>query len=323
MKTQKLNEILKRKILFINEAHHFLAEKLTSLGFECHFHYQDSRQEIEKILPHFFGIVIKSRFKIEANFIDKATNLRFIARIGAGLESIDTAYAQKKQIACISSPEGNRDAVGEHSVALLLNVLNHISIANKQVKNGIWRREANRGTEIKGKTVGIVGYGNMGRAFAKCLRGFGAKVIAYDKYKTYYGDKYAQAVDLEQLYAESDIVSLHTYYTSENHYFFDDRYINKFLKNIYVINTARGKILNTADLVKNLKIGKILGAGLDVLEYEGISFENIKINDLPLPFQDLIAAENVILTPHVAGWTHEGKRKHAETLAQKIETLFC
>ena len=314
---------MKRKVLFINEAHHFLAEKLSDLGFECHFHYEDSKKEIEKILPHFFGIVIKSRFKIGADFINKATNLRFIARIGAGLESIDTAYAEKKQIACISSPEGNRDAVGEHSLALLLNVLNHISVANKQVKNGFWWREANRGTEIKGKTIGIVGYGNMGRAFAKCLQGFDAKVIAYDKYKTHYGDKYAQAVDLEQLYAESDIVSLHTYYTAENHYFFDDAYINKFHKNIYVINTARGKILKTADLVKNLKTGKILGAGLDVLEYEGISFENIKINDLPLPFQELIAAENVFLTPHIAGWTHEGKRKHAETLAQKIETLFC
>ena len=191
------------------------------------------------------------------------------------------------------------------------------------MKSGIWWRESNRGTEIKGKTVGIVGYGNMGRAFAKCLYGFGAKVIAYDKYKTHYGDKYAQSVDLEQLQAESDIVSLHTYYIPENHYFFDDTYIKKFKKNIYVINTARGKILNTADLVKHLKTGKILGAGLDVLEYEGISFQNININDLPLPFQDLIAAENVILTPHVAGWTHEGKRKHAETLAQKIEKQFC
>jgi len=314
---------MKRKILFINEAHHFLAEKLTNLGFECHFHYKKTKQEIEKILPNFFGIVIKSRFKIDADFIDKATNLQFIARIGAGLESIDTAYAQKKQITCISSPEGNRDAVGEHSLSLLLNVLNHISVANKQVKSGIWWRESNRGTEIKGKTVGIVGYGNMGRAFAKCLYGFGAKVIAYDKYKTHYGDKYAQSVDLEQLQAESDIVSLHTYYIPENHYFFDDTYIKKFKKNIYVINTARGKILNTADLVKHLKTGKILGAGLDVLEYEGISFQNININDLPLPFQDLIAAENVILTPHVAGWTHEGKRKHAETLAQKIEKQFC
>ncbi|MGB1204996.1 MAG: NAD(P)-dependent oxidoreductase [Chitinophagales bacterium] len=312
-----------RKILFINEAHPFLAEKLISLGFECHFHYETSKAEIEKMLPNFFGIVIKSRFKIDANFIDKAIKLQFIARIGAGLESIDTTYAQKKEIACLSSPEGNRDAVGEHSVALLLNVLNHISIGNQQVKKGFWWREANRGTEIKGKTIGIVGYGNMGRAFAKCLYGFGAKVIAYDKYKTDYGDKYAEAVDLEKFYAESDIVSLHTYYIPENHYFFDDVYINNFHKNIYVINTARGKILNTADLVKHLKTGKVLGAGLDVLEYEGISFENIKINDLPLPFQDLIAAENVVLTPHVAGWTHEGKRKHAETLAQKIEKQFC
>ena len=309
------------KILFLNELHPYLLQTLRAMGMECDEAYQLSEAEIAQIIHQYEGIVIKSRIYLGKELLDQATKLRFIARAGAGMESIDVAYAQSRGIACINSPEGNRDAVGEHALGMLLALFNRICLANREVKSGIWRREPNRGEEVMGKTVGILGYGNMGNAFAQRLAGFGARVIAYDKYKTDYGNAYAQQVTESQLFAETDILSLHIPWLPENDRLINDAYINRFAKSIYIINTARGKVLHTPDLVKNLKSGKVRAAALDVLEYEHISFDAIPFQQLPDAFQYLAQAENVLLTPHVAGWTQQSALKHAQTLARKIKKV--
>lgn len=313
---------MQRKILFINEAHPILAERLTALGYQCDFHFQTSKTELEAMLADYFGVVLRSRIKVDQSFIDKGTNLKFIAREGVGVEHIEVAYAESKNIRVITSPEGSMDTVGEHAIGMLLALLNHLNRANQQVKSGQWLREENRATELKGKTVGIIGYGNMGKAFAKRLSGFDCRVIAYDKYKTNYGDQFAEAVSLETLQAESDIVSLHVYYEPDNYHLVNDTYLTAFEKHIYVINTARGLVLNTADLVKHLKTGKVKGAALDVLEYEEQSFAKLSVETLPEPFQYLVASDQVLLTPHIAGWSFESKVGHGKVLADKIEQMF-
>lgn len=313
---------MSHKILFINQAHPVLEEKLIALGYECHMHFDTPKDEMERILPDFFGVVMRSRIKIDKNFIDAGTNLKFIAREGVGIEHIEVEYAQSKGIEIITSPEGSQDTVAEHAMGHLLNLLNHINRASNQVKAGIWAREQNRAIELKGKTVGIIGYGNMGRSLAKRLSGFDCEVIAYDKYKTNYGDEYAKAVSLEELQAQSDIVSLHVFYELENHLFVNDAYLNAFKKNLFLINTARGLILNTADLVKNLNSGKVRGAALDVLEYEEQSFSKLTAENLPPAFTYLTQADNVILAPHIAGWSFESKEGHGRVLGEKVEQQF-
>ncbi|MEM8527622.1 MAG: NAD(P)-dependent oxidoreductase [Bacteroidota bacterium] len=311
-----------RKILFINQAHPVLEKKLTDLGYECHLHFDTPKEEIERMLLDFFGVVMRSRINVDQSFIDAGTNLKFIAREGVGIEHIDVEYAKSKGIEVITSPEGSQDTVAEHAMAHLLNLLNHINRANNQVKAGVWSREENRAIELKGKTVGIIGYGNMGRSFAKRLSGFDCKVIAYDKYKTDYGDEYAEAVSLSQLQAESDIISLHVFYERENHLFVNDEYLSAFQKNIFVINTARGLVLDTAALVRHLKTGKVRGAALDVLEYEEQSFSQLTAENLPPAFTYLTEADNVILAPHIAGWSSESKEGHGRVLGGKIEQQF-
>lgn len=313
---------MSKKILFINEAHPILAQRLTELGFECDFHYQTPKVALEEILPNYFGVVLRSRINIDRTFIDAGTNLRFIAREGVGIEHIEVDYAKQKGIKVITSPEGSQDTVGEHAMGLLLCLLNNLSKADREVRAGQWLREANRAVELKGKTVGIIGYGNMGRAFAKRLSGFECEVIAYDKYKTAYGDEYAKAVSLETLQAESDIISLHVYYEPANRLFVNDAYLSAFKKEIYVVNTARGLVLNTADLVKHLKTGKVRGAALDVLEYEEQSFAALNAAHLPEAFQYLVEANNVVLSPHIAGWSFESKQGHGAVLAEKIGQFF-
>jgi D-3-phosphoglycerate dehydrogenase len=255
--------------------------------------------------------------------LNKGKNLAFVARSGVGLEHIDLETAAQLGIQVLSSPEGSRDTVAEHAIGMLLMLMNNLGLADRQIREGNWVRAANRGIEIKGKTIGIIGYGNMGSAFAQKISGFGARLIAYDKFKTNYGDNLVQEVELEQIWAEADIVTLHIPYLPENHYFVDDAFLQKFKKPIYLVNTARGTVLNTADLVKNLQSGKVLGAALDVFEYEEQSFENLKPADLPEPFQYLRRANNVVLTPHLAGSSLEANEGHARVLAQKIEKLFC
>ena len=312
----------KKKILFIDASDPILPEKLEALGFECEFKLDSDRQELEKLLDQYFGVVVRSRIKIDQSFMDKAVQLKFVARYGVGLEHIDLEYAASKGIKVFSSPEGSMHTVGEHTLGMLIMLMNNLGRASVQVKNGKWIRAANRGVEIRGKTVGILGYGNMGKAFAQRLQGFQARVIAYDKYKEDYGDQFAEAVDLEVLFKESDILSVHIPYSPSNHYFINDEFIAAFAKPIYLLNTARGLVLNTEDLVKHLQEGKVVGAALDVIEYEEGSFVQLAPDSLPADFQFLRKAENVILTPHIAGWSHEAKKGHAEWLGRKIKNWW-
>lgn len=306
------------KIIFIDSNHSLLHETLQKAGHTCDLNYQWTKDEIINNIHLYDGIVIRSKIKITKEIIDKATQLRFIARAGAGLENIDVAYAQSKGILCLHAPEGNRDAVGEHALGMLLSLFNNLCKANKEVREGKWIREGNRGIELMGKTVGIIGYGNMGSAFADRLKGFGVKALVYDKYKNNFGTDFIIETTLNQIFEEADVISLHTPLTNETQYLVDDGFINKFKKNIYIINTARGKCLKTADLVKNIESGKILGACLDVLEYEVVSFENLDATNLPEPFQYLIKSNKVILSSHIAGWTVESNEKIAKVLAEKI-----
>lgn len=311
------------KILHLDTNHSLLINQLTNLGFTNHENYIDSKEVIQKIIHEYDGFIIRSRFSIDKTFIDAAKNLKFIGRVGAGLENIDCDYAEKKGITLIAAPEGNRNAVGEHTLAMLLSLFNKLNKADREVRNGQWLREDNRGLELDGKTVGLIGYGNMGKAFAKKLRGFDVKVLFYD-IKPNIEDENATQVSLKTLQQEADVLSLHTPENASTIAMVDQSFINSFKKSFWLINTARGKSVVTKDLVSALKNNKILGAGLDVLEYEKSSFENLfNENNMPEPFQYLIEAENVLLSPHVAGWTIESKEKLAQTIVNKIKANFC
>lgn len=320
--TPKKHNSMNRKILFLDKAHPALEQRLTELGFACETDLTSPKVTVEKFIHEFTGIVMRSRFALDKNIISKATRLVFIAREGVGLEHIDVDFAESKGICVLISPEGSRDTVGEHAIGLLLCLMNNLSRADRQVRRGEWIREANRAVELKGKTVGILGYGNMGTAFARRLQGFEVRTLAYDKFKTNYGDDFALQAPLEQLFEEADVLSIHIPYMPGNHYFVNDAFLRSFKKNIWLVNTARGLVLNTEDLVKNLKTGKVAGAALDVLEYEETSFDKFRLDKLPEAFDYLVNAENVVLSPHIAGWSFESKQKHALVLAQKIEQLF-
>lgn len=311
-----------QKILFLDSNHPLLKKGLENLGFICDEDFTSSKEKIEQILNDYQGLVIRSRFTIDKNFIDSSKNLKFIARVGAGLENIDTAYATSKNIKLIAAPEGNRNAVGEHALGMLLSLFNNLNIADKQVRQGKWLREQNRGLELNGKTVGIIGYGNMGKAFAKKLQGFDVEALCYD-IKPNVGDKNCKQVPLTELQAKADVVSLHTPQTPLTLNMINANFINAFQKSFWFINTARGKSVVTDDLVNALKSGKVLGAGLDVLEYEKSSFENLFTEqNIPDAFNYLINANNVILSPHVAGWTVESHIKLAQTIVDKVKENF-
>lgn len=309
------------KILIAEPTHENLQNKLKKAGFICEYKPELSFSELKKIIPNYKGLIIRSKFKIEKSFIDFATQLKFIARAGSGMENIDVNYAEEKGIFCINSPEGNRDSVGEHTLGMLLSLLHKINIANNDVKKGEWNRKANTGAELQGKTVGILGYGNMGSAFAQRLQGFDINVIAYDKYKTHFSNNIIKEVNTETFFEETDILSIHVPLTEETKFMITGDYINMFKKNIYILNTARGKVLKTYDLVSNLKSKKVIGAALDVLEYEKTHFESIISNQDSDDLNYLIHANNVILTPHVAGSSDASYRKIAEVLADKIIKL--
>ncbi|MEQ3663244.1 2-hydroxyacid dehydrogenase [Olleya sp.] len=310
------------KILHLDANHPLLINQLNDLGFTNHEDYTSSKIDIQQKINQYDGFIIRSRFSIDKTFLDAATNLKFIGRVGAGLENIDCDYAQSKGIALIAAPEGNRNAVGEHSLAMLLSLFNKLNKGDKEVREGKWLREDNRGLELDGKTVGLIGYGNMGKAFAKKLRGFDVKVLCYDL-KSNVADANATQVPLSELQDQADILSLHTPETPSTINMIDAKFINGFKKDFWLINTARGKSVVTSDLVNAIKTGKILGAGLDVLEYEKSSFENLFTdNKMPEAFKYLIKASNVILSPHVAGWTLESKEKLAQTIVDKIKSQF-
>jgi D-3-phosphoglycerate dehydrogenase / 2-oxoglutarate reductase len=312
-------------ILFLDTAHPVLIESLRADGHTCTEGYSWSREKILASMTGVNGICIRSRIFLDKEFLDASPDLKFIARAGAGMESIDVNYAKQKGIVCLNSPEGNRVAVGEHAAGMLLSLFNNLNKTDHQVRAGRWIREENRGVELSGKTVGIIGYGNMGSAFAKCLSGFGCTVLAYDKYLNSSRDINARLTSMEELFDQSDIISLHIPLTQETEYLVNDAFLNSFKKNIYVVNTARGKCIRISDLVKNLKTGKVKGACLDVLEYEDLSFEKFSITGAGLlenaDWQYLISAENVLFSPHIAGWTFESLEKIALVLLEKIRHL--
>ena len=310
------------KVLLLDTNHPILEEGLQKLGFTCDEDYTSPKVDVEQKMAHYNGIVIRSRFTIDKVFIDASPNLRFIARVGAGLENIDTEYATEKGVELIAAPEGNRNAVGEHALGMLLSLFNKFNKADSEVRKGIWLREENRGVELDGKIVGIIGYGNTGKAFAKKLKGFDVEVLCHDILDNV-EDENAKQVPLAELQAKVDVLSLHIPQTPLTLKMINKEFIDKFSKPFWFLNTARGKSVVTTHLVEALKSSKILGAGLDVLEYEKSSFENLFIDgNLPEAFQYLINAENVLLTPHVAGWTVESKIKLAQTIVDKVEKLF-
>lgn len=309
------------KILHIDSNHPLLMEQLQEAGFINHEDFTSSKEEIEAKIHDYHGIVIRSRFKIDKKFIDKATNLQFIARVGAGLESIDCDYAISKGIHLIAAPEGNSNAVGEHALGMLLSLMNNLNKADHEIRAGHWNRESNRGHELDGKTVGIIGYGNMGKSFAKKLQGFDVQVLCYDILENV-GNDNAKQVALQELQQKIDVLSLHIPWTPETDKMVNINFINAFAKPFWLINTSRGKNVVTDDLVLALQSGKILGAGLDVLEYEKGSFEHLFEQEKPAAFEYLLQAENVLLSPHIAGWTVESKEKLAQVIVNKILKLY-
>ena len=303
------------KLLLLDKNHPPITEQLSEKGFVLEEDFSSSYEQVLEKIHLYEGVIIRSRIPLDAHFLEKAKNLKFIARVGAGMENIDIAKAQELGIKLINSPEGNKDAVAEHVLGTLLVLMNRLFISSNEVKKGIWLREENRGEEILGKTFGIIGYGNMGKAVAKRLSGFGCKTIFYD-IKPNLSDEFATQVSLQELQENADILSLHTPLTEDTLYMIDEKFISKMKKNFYFINTARGKNLKTSALVNALKSGKIKGACLDVLEYEKTSFENLEMKNEDLEY--LLNSEKAIITPHIAGWTHESKIKLAQVIVDKI-----
>ena len=315
------------KILLLDSNHPLITEQLLAKGFILEEDFTSSYDEVLQKINQYDGIIIRSRIPLDKNFLENAQNLKFIARVGAGMENIDLETAKNLGISLINSPEGNRDAVAEHVLAMLLILMNRLFIASEEVKNGIWKREENRGDELLGKTFGIIGYGNMGKATAKRLSGFGVEVIFYDILPNL-EDEFAKQVSLEELQERADILSLHIPLDASTEYLVDENFISKMKKNFYLVNTARGKNVKTSALVDALKSGKVKAAALDVLEYEKSSFENLDIstslstrNKEDLQF--LLESNQVIVTPHIAGWTHQSKEKLAQFIVDKIVQQFC
>lgn len=307
---------MKGKILIVDDLHPLFKSRAEQLGYEVDELPKITRAETLAVISGYDGIAVRTKFKIDKELMEAAPGLKFVARAGAGLDNIDEAYAKDRGIQLINAPEGNRDAVGEHAIGMLLSLINNHRKADIEIRNGIWNREGNRGWELKGKTVGIIGYGFMGSSLARKLSGFEVKVIAYDKYKTGFSDAYAQECSMEEIVKHSDVLSLHIPLTAETRQLVDEEYLYHFKKNIFFINTARGEIVNTKAVLAALKSGKIMGAGLDVLEAE--KFPNLAEQDW---YNELKEVPNVVLTPHVGGWTFESYRKISEVLADKLEHL--
>ncbi len=309
------------KILFLDSTHPFLPQKMEESGFEV-LNYNENLEDFDALLPHLTGIVVRSKLKLTSQILQKATHLKFIARAGAGMENIDVEFAESKGIACLSSPEGNRDAVGEQALGMLMMLMNNLRRSDNEVRNGIWKREANRGFELTGKTVGIIGYGNMGSAFAQKIAGFNTNTIAYDKYKTGYSSSLVKECSMDKLFETCDVISLHIPLTEETTFLANKAFFDAFKKPIWFINTSRGMVCQTAALIGAIESGKVLGAALDVLEWEDYSFENFFNKELPAEFNWLKLSDKVVLSPHIAGWTQESNLKHAEVLWEKIKTAM-
>lgn len=303
------------RILLLDKNHPLITEQLLEKNFILEEDFTSSYDEVCRKIENYDGVIIRSRIPLDKNFLEKAKNLKFIARVGAGMENIDIPVAEKLGIQLINSPEGNRDSVAEHVVGMLLVLMNRLFIASNEVKNGIWLREENRGDELLGKTVGLIGYGNMGKATAKRLSGFGCKVIFNDILPDL-SDEFATQVSLEELKNQAEVLSLHIPLTDSTNYLVDAEFISGMKNSFYFVNTARGKNVETKSLVEALKSGKVKGACLDVLEYEKASFENLETDNEDLKY--LLNSEKAIVTPHIAGWTHQSKEKLAQVIVDKI-----
>ncbi|NOY50279.1 MAG: hydroxyacid dehydrogenase [Chlorobi bacterium] len=310
--------MVKGKVLFIDTTHPKLPLLLELAGFEVEHFYSNDIETLKQMASGYCGFIIRSKFRMDEEILRHATNLKFIGRVGAGMENIDLEKAEKLGIKCFNAPEGNRDAVAEQAIAMLLTLFNNLLRADSEVRQGVWKREENRGIELGGKTIGIIGYGNTGNAFAHKLSGFGLDILAYDKYKSGFSNEFVREAELEEVFDRADIVSFHLPLTDETRFMANADFFDSFEKDIFVINTSRGEVLRTADLIEGLEKGKIRGACLDVLEYEGLSFENIDKDQLPGDFLKLIERQDVVLSPHIAGWTQESNIKLSTVLAEKI-----
>lgn len=308
------------KVLFLDPVHPILQTKLQEFGFECVLRKNSSYQNLAKTISLYDGIIIRSRVKLDKDILSKGENLKFIARAGSGMENIDVLYAESRQIKCINAPEGNRNSVAEHLLGMLLSMLNNLQKVDREIKQGIWRREENMGVELSGKTIAIIGFGNTGSAFANILKGFDVNILAFDKYKFDFGNEYVKKASLEEIHEKADFVSLHIPLTDETYYYADERFFNSFKKPVYFLNTSRGKVTQTSSLVKAIKVGDVLGACLDVLEYEKSSFESL--DNFPEDFKYLINSNKVILSPHIAGKSYQSEIKIAKILLDKIKGNF-
>ena len=306
------------KIIFLDSVHPILEERMKAQGYACILAADLPKDECLKLIQDADGIVIRSRFTMNSEFLQFAPNLKFIARSGAGMENIDTVYCEKRKIILFNAPEGNRNAVGEHALGMLLSLMNKLHTADREVRTGKWDREGNRGIELDGKTVGIIGFGNNGSSFAKKLRGFEVKLMAYDKYKSDFGDHFVMECTLEAILQNADVISFHVPQNEETMYMANQSFFDAVQKSIFLLNLSRGKIVQTSALVAAMKSGKVLGAGLDVLEYEKSSFESFFEQEIPADFSYLLQSDQVILTPHVGGWTNESYFKLSDVLADKI-----
>lgn len=304
-----------KKVLIVDNVHEVLISNFEAAGYECHYCPDFENEDVLEVIQEYFGIIINSKTQIFKAQIDKGINLKFIGRLGSGMEIIDVPYAESKGIKCFSVPEANKDAVAEHAIGMLLSLLRNLNRADKEVRNFIWEREKNRGVELGGKTVGIIGYGNTGKALAKKLSGFDVKVLAYDKYLSNFSDEYVKEATMQNIFEETDILSLHLPLTAETSFFCDAEFVQKFKKDIFLLNTARGKLINLENILFLLKSKKILGMGLDVFENEKPStFEE----EEKFIYEKLYALDSVLLSPHIAGWTFESKYKIGNLLSEKI-----
>lgn len=308
-----------KKVYFLDTVHPVLAERLTASGlFDCVSAEDWSLKRCEESMSDAYGIVIRSRFPMDEALLQHAPNLAFIARSGAGMENIDENYCAQRGIQLHNAPEGNRNAVGEHALGMLLALMNRIPKSHNEIRAGIWDRDGNRGEELDGKTVGIIGYGNNGAAFAKKLRGFDVTCLAYDKYKTGFGSEFVIEATLEAVIRKSDVISFHIPQNDETVHFANQEFFDGLGKSIYLLNLSRGKIVDTTALISAIDNGRVVGAGLDVNEFEKASFESFFSETMPEPLTYLLNSDNVILTPHVGGWTTESYFKLSDVLATKI-----
>ncbi|RJE72453.1 MULTISPECIES: NAD(P)-dependent oxidoreductase [Reichenbachiella] len=307
-----------KRILIIDEMHSSISDRLTAIGYASDYLPQITRQEIIEAEDHYVGMIVRSKTAIDAELLSSKPNLKFIARAGAGIDQVDVAYLDANQIQLVNAPEGNRDALGEHVIGMLLSLSNNLRKSDREVRSYVWDREGNRGFELSGKTIGLLGYGYMASAVAEKLSGFGCRVIAHDKYKTNFGDLYVEEVTMDDIYSQADVFSIHVPLTADTRMLVDAAYLARFDKNIVFVNAARGEIVNTTDLLAALKSGKVTHAALDVLENE--KFAKLS-SEQKATYDELFQLDNVLFSPHVGGWTFESYENINRVLVQKITAL--